>query len=646
MKKGNLVKVNSKNTFVRGATKTQAYKSLATLKARFAAQHLTRNEKLAHEHEQSDMLKGLKSFSTAVTEVVLGSSDNKDNQSMIRPDSAASNNPSVKMSDLNVSTPSIGFNSTDEQDDNMLMEAAASAEASQKRPRDSNQSTPTKQASKQHRRSQDSDEESRDLSGVKLELCKMKQSQDELRAELQAVKTLLATQNTARIAKEEHFSAELAKLTTDNIDNFQQLTMAMAKTTEVEQTCLDLSERVKTVEDAYSQLQALVKETNPNALPEITSMIDRINLLEQQAEDNRVTMETIKQARQEFSSHTESGAGRNARGLIVAGLIRLKQLLELPPGTDPVETVLELLSQVRRRHPYERITPIDRKSRADSNVAMVFFYSSYNKRDMEMQLKAFLAAKKAKGVSLRDIFASDRLTEVSNVVKYGQSLKAANKVLRYKVIPDPAGGPRLQVVHHGGRPNNFVDAPLPDNMVATGANSIPLPQRTGRGKQKEAEQRLTPYSAEGSATIQVITPGSEIIFEHDARVLALDKASAHLVTDADKAAAAKTGPRPAASKMLPKSAQQLPFVPQPGHDAAMEVQDQEANLGSWAAGPPIYNPTVPEAIYHPPGVHYAAHEVAAQGHQAYQAYMAEYARRQQQAHAAARMLATTENAAA
>jgi len=188
-----------------------------------------------------------------------------------------------------------------------------------------------------------------------------------------------------------------------------------------------------------------------------------------------------------MESFFKQAGSRNMKGLYIAGLDTLKQVLNLHQDAHPVQVIKCLLYYCEVSSYYDSIIPLGRnKNWRDVNSALLFCTSVQTKKDTELAIKHYLQVNKVRGVLLRDIFPSDQIECAKELTKLGAELKEKGTIFKYRVI-NRADKPVLQILKRNSRiytdyksttdeemDQEDDDPPTETPSMATGGNAQPL----------------------------------------------------------------------------------------------------------------------------------------------------------------------------
>jgi len=226
----------------------------------------------------------------------------------------------------------------------------------------------------------------------------------------------------------------------------EAVTLAEQSKAEMEGKMEGMEKRMKTVEEEIAGarkemeqmgkvLQKRMEEMTKTAAG-LTEAQKKYKEAEEERENARVTMEAMQKAFDEMKagSSLKVEQSRSGCALHLSGIKTLRGIWKLG-REDPVEVVKSLLVESKAIYMYDRIIMLDKeRGRMEMDRAIIYFRSVQTKKDAEQCLKLTLANMKAKGVSIRDVFAQERMAEVKDMVDQAKEDKAAGKIFRYRII--------------------------------------------------------------------------------------------------------------------------------------------------------------------------------------------------------------------
>ena len=262
---------------------------------------------------------------------------------------------------------------------------------------------------------------------------------------------------------------ELAKYRQEGMErNSETMCKAMEAVTLAEQTKAEMEgkmegmeKRMKTVEEEMSGarkemekmgkvLQKRMEEMTKTAAG-LTEAQEKYKEAQEERENAKMTMEAMQRAFDEMKagSSLKVEQSRSGCALHLSGIKTLRDFWKLG-REDPMEVVKSLLVESKAIYMYDRIIMLDKdRSRMEMDRAIIYFRSVQTKKDAEQCLKLTLANMKARGVSIRDVFAQERMAEVKDMVDQAKEDKAAGKIFRYRII-NRWEQPVLQYLYNAG----------------------------------------------------------------------------------------------------------------------------------------------------------------------------------------------------
>ena len=255
-------------------------------------------------------------------------------------------------------------------------------------------------------------------------------------------------------------------------------------------------EAKKASQDTAKKVEQLAKEFNSKLDSQMKQLHGKMEEAEAYAADNRATMAIIEKALKETRAGDNlQGPSRSAMGVYLSGVDKLREIISERHDKDPVAVVKRMLRDSRCFYFYDRIMISDRQNRMEAKTAMIYFRSLQNKKEAEVSIKRFLAHHQAKGVMIRDIFPSERMTEVGGLNKYGFDLKNEGTIDRFR-IQNRRDVPILQGIYPGK--TYYEDINLSGYSDAMELDN----QDKGGGGEEEAPPIPIPHSEGGAVVLQ------------------------------------------------------------------------------------------------------------------------------------------------
>jgi len=262
---------------------------------------------------------------------------------------------------------------------------------------------------------------------------------------------------------------ELAKYRQEGMErNSETMCKAMEAVTLAEQTKAEMEgkmegmeKRMKTVEEemigARKEMEKMGKvlqkrmEEMTKTAAGLTEAQEKYKEAQEERENAKATMEAMQKAFDEMKagSSLKVEQSRSGCALHLSGIKILREIWKLN-REDPMEVVKSLLVESKTIYMYDRIIMLDKeRGRMGIDRAIIYFRSVQTKKDAEQCLKLTLANMKAKGISIRDVFAQERMAEVKDMVDQAKEDKAAGKIFRYRII-NRWEQPILQYLYNAG----------------------------------------------------------------------------------------------------------------------------------------------------------------------------------------------------
>jgi hypothetical protein len=244
----------------------------------------------------------------------------------------------------------------------------------------------------------------------------------------------------------------LAVLCTDNttkiltqgstIKSLQNLTISIQhRLTEVEEATDSNMERISVTEDSVTRLET-----------EHANLERHSNRMDEQLQQYRAA------AAADGASSTCT-VDSCETGIFVSGIQNFREIFEMRPTTDPVNVAGRLMHEIGSYGAINRVhiadKAVDKKERYKARAVIIYFNSTFHKRQAVFELKKFLQANAGLKATVSDVFPSAETPRALALTRYAADKRSDKSMTRTRIV-NKSGSAVLQ--HTEGASKEYKDS--------------------------------------------------------------------------------------------------------------------------------------------------------------------------------------------